>query len=112
MDRTDQEAALRWAFSEKRLFYRLHALLEMAEDDVTAELVVEAGCACEVLEEYTRRREGLTKLLLGYFEGDEPLHVVVNVQRFESNFEARLEVVTVYRPRTPKWADERTRGMR
>jgi len=112
MDRADQEVALRWAFSEERVFYRLHALLEMAEDDVTAERVVEACCDCEVLEEYARRREGRTKLLLGYLEGEEPLHVVVNVQRFENNFEARLEVVTVYRPRPPKWTDERTRGMR
>lgn len=112
MDRADQEAALRWAFNEERVLYRLHALLEMAEDDVTAELVVGAGCNCEVLEEYTRRREGRTKLLLGYLEGDEPLHVVVNVQRFENDFEARVEVVTLYRPRPPKWTDERTRGMR
>ncbi len=111
MERADQEAALRWAFSEERVMYLIHALLEMADEEVAAERIVEA-CDCEVLEEYNRRREGRTKLLLAYLAGDVPIHVVVNVQRFESNFEARLVVVTVYEPRLPKWIDERTRGMR
>jgi hypothetical protein len=49
-------------------------------------------------------------VLLGFTGPDEPLHIVVNVKAFESDFQHRVEVVTVYRPEAPRWVDERTRG--
>ena len=111
MDRADQELALGWAFTEGHLLYRFHAHVEMRLDGLTAPDVDRAGRECEVIEEDPTRREGRTKVLLGYVGPDEPLHIVVNVRHFEDDFTKRVEVVTVYRPEPPRWIDERTRGM-
>lgn len=110
MDKADQEAALGWAFTERRILFRFHAHLEMRYDNIRNSDVYLAGAGCEVLEDYPTRREGRTKVLLGFTGPDEPLHVVVNVKLFESDPQYRVEVVTVYRPEAPRWVNERTRG--
>lgn len=112
MEKADQEVALGWAFTEGHVLFRLHAHLEMRFDNVTKAEVHLAGAKCEVLEDYPSRREGRTKVLLGFTGPDEPLHIVVNVKAFESDLQDRVEVVTVYRPEAPRWVDERTRGDR
>jgi hypothetical protein len=112
MDKADQEVALGWAFTEGHVLFRFHAHLEMRLDNVTNADVQLAGSRCEVLEDYPARREGRTKVLLGFTGPDEPLHIVVNVKAFESDLQDRAEVVTVYRPEAPRWVDERTRGDR
>lgn len=58
------------------------------------------------------RPQGRTKVLLGFLTEEDPVHIVVNVQAFETDFTEPLRVVTVYRPEPPRWRDERTRGMR
>jgi hypothetical protein len=110
MNKADQEVALGRAFTEGHVLFRFHAHLEMRFDNVTSTDVRLAGARCEVLEDYPSRREGRTKVLLGFTGPDEPLHIVVNVKAFESNLQDRVEVVTVYRPEPPRWVDERTRG--
>lgn len=86
-------------------------MLEMSYDDLTTkEDVMSAGGSCEVIEDYPNRREGRTKVLLGYTGPNEPIHIVANVRLFEADFRWRVEVVTVYRPESPFWVDERTRG--
>ncbi len=110
MDKADQEVALGWAFAERHVLFRFHAHVEMRLDDIPSEHVYFAGAKCEVLEDYPSRREGRTKVLLGFTGPDDPLHIVVNVKAFESDLQNRVEVVTVYRPEALRWLDERTRG--
>lgn len=110
MERADQEIALGWTFTEGHVNFRFHAYLEMRLDSVTKKDVHLAGAKCEVLEDHPERREGRTKVLLGFTGPDDPLHIVVNVKDFESDLNERVEVVTVYRPEPPRWRDERTRG--
>jgi hypothetical protein len=71
-----------------------------------------AGSDGELLEDYPSRREGHTKLLLGFAGAKRPVHVVVNVHAYESNWSEPIAVVTVYEPESPEWADEKTRGKR
>jgi len=111
VEKADQEAALGWAFSEAHLVYRFHAHVERRFEKLTEADVARAGQRCEVIEDYPTRREGRTKVLLGYLGPDDPLHIVVNVRLFEADFTNRVEVVTVYRPEPPRWIDERTGGM-
>ncbi len=82
----------------------------MSYDNPTKEDVMLAGRSCEVIEDHPTRREGRTKVLLGYTGPDEPIHIVANVRLFEADFSRRVEVVTVYRPEAPFWVDERTHG--
>jgi hypothetical protein len=48
-------------------------------------------------------------LLLGYAQF-MPVHLVTNVSDFEQDDSRPLAVVTVYKPESPRWLDERTRG--
>lgn len=109
MEESIQIPALRWAFDESHFVLRFHGHVEMTQEKIRALDLSRAGRACEVLEDQDRP-EGRTKLLLGYLGPDEPIHVVVNVKRFEADIEDPVDVVTVYRPEQPWWIDERTRG--
>ena len=110
MEKADQEAALGWAFSQTHVIFRFHAHIETRFDQLTKTDVMRAGKSCEVLEDDPTRREGRTKVLLGFIGPDEPIHIIVNVRLFESDLSNRVEIVTVYRPGPPRWVDERTRG--
>jgi hypothetical protein len=110
MNREDQETALRWAFREEHATPLFHGHVETRLEGLEFRDVLRAGISSEVLEEETRP-QGRTKLLLGFLTDDDPVHIVVNVQAFESDFAEPLRVVTVYRPERPKWQDERTRRM-
>ncbi len=110
MKREDQEAVLRWAFREEHLAITEHARVEMAMESVSTNDVIVAGSGAEVVEEDRDRPQGVTKVVLGYSPPDEPLHLVVNVDAFESDLARRPRLVTVYRPSRPQWRDERTRG--
>lgn len=108
MEEPEQMVALGWAFREKHFVLRFHAHFEMLEG-LAVGSIGEAGTGSELLEDYSTRREGHTKLLLGYVGGDAPVHIVVNVSAFESDWSEPLVVVTVYEPEGPGWIDERTR---
>jgi hypothetical protein len=109
LDEPDQMVALRWAFREQHFVLRGHALQEMLVDALTTRAIRDAGGESELLEDYPDREHGHTKLLLGETQSGDPVHMVVNVARFEDDFSEPLVVVTVYRPTTPWWLDGRTR---
>lgn len=109
MEESIQIPALPWAFEELHFVLRFHGHVEVMQERAAALELSRAGCACELLEDHDRP-EGRTKLLLGYLSPAEPIHIAVNVKRFEANQEDSLDVVTVYRPERPWWIDERTRG--
>lgn len=110
MNREDQEVALRWAFREEHATPLFHGHVETRLEGLEFRDMLRAGLSSEVLEEEVRP-QGRTKVLLGFVAQDDPVHIVVNVEAFESDFTEPLRVVTVYRPEPPKWRDERTRGM-
>lgn len=110
MNREDQEIALRWAFREEHLSITRHARIEMGLRGIDSDVVTGVGRTSEVIEEDPHRPHGLTKVLLGYRDGRDAIHIVVNVEAYEDDFEEPVEIVTVYRPEPPKWRDERTRG--
>ncbi len=110
MDESEQMPALRWAFSEYRFVFRVHAHFEAMVDRLTTEQVRAAGEGAELLEEYPDRPQGYTKLLLGYAGPDQPVHLVANVAAFEDDASEPIVLVTVYQPEPPGWRDERTRG--
>ncbi len=109
INRNEQVISVRWAFHEQRVVISLHAYFEMQIDEIDTRELFRAGGQCDVLEEYAERHEGLTKLLLGFLGPDDPVHIVANVELFESDAAEPLVIVTVYRPETPRWQDERTR---
>ena len=110
MRREDQEVALRWAFREEHLSITRHARIEMGLRGINTDDVTTVGGGSEVIEEDRERPQGTTKVLLGHSKDGDAMHLVVNVEAYEQDFEEPVEVVTVYRPEPPKWRDERTRG--
>lgn len=109
--REDQETLLRWAFSERRIAFFEHGHIESSMEGLRAHDLARVGSDCEVLEEYADRPQGTSKLMLGYAAENDPVHVVVNVSAIESDPSEPVQIVTVYRPESPKWRDERTRGV-
>lgn len=110
MDESEQMPAVRWAFRENHFIVRAHGHIEMLIEGLSVPDIRRAGITSELLEEYPERPHGHTKLLLGYVRPDRPVHLVVNVQAFESDTSEPLAIVTVYEPEPPEWSDERTRG--
>jgi hypothetical protein len=82
----------------------LHADDERLADGLTVRDVEEALASAEMLEEYPDDPRGPSCLVLG-FTGGQPVHVVCGLTR-----QARLAVITVYRPLPPKWKDPWTRN--
>ena len=82
----------------------LHADDERLADELTIgdlEVVLKAA---ELLEDYPDDPRGHSCLVLGH-AGGQPVHVVCGMTR-----QHMLFIITVYRPRMPKWLDERTRN--
>ena len=82
----------------------VHADDERLADGLTVREVEEALVSAELLEDYPDDPRGHSCLVLGY-TGGQPVHVVCGLSR-----QGRAIVITVYRPRLPKWKDERTRN--
>lgn len=89
---------------ESRYQISVHAEKERYEDDISLsdlETVILAG---EILEDYPNDPRGESCLVLGYDHWKRAIHVVCGHAS-----ENELRIITVYRPKLPKWMDERTR---
>ena len=84
----------------------LHADDERLADGLTVDDLEQVLASSEVIEDYADDPRGSSCLVLG-FEHGEPVHAVCGLTR-----QQRLIVITVYRPRPPKWMDARTRARR
>jgi len=82
----------------------LHADDERLNDALTMADLEEVLRAPELLEDYPDDPRGHSCLVLGYASG-QPVHVVCGMTR-----QHKLFLITVYRPKMPKWRDERTRN--
>jgi hypothetical protein len=74
-----------------------HAQQEMAEEDISLNEVLEAISTGDILENYPQHRRGACCLLNGPTENGYPLHIVCTTVR------SVLIIITVYRPKPPKW---------
>ena len=81
-----------------------HADDERLDDGLTIAELEDALKAAELLEDYPDDPRGHSCLVLGH-AGGRPVHVVCGMTR-----QRKLFIVTVYRPKMPKWKDERTRN--
>jgi hypothetical protein len=82
----------------------LHADEERLEDALTIQELEQALGSAQLLEDYPEDPRGHSCLVLGFSKG-QPVHFVCGRTR-----QGKLILVTVYRPRMPKWKDERNRN--
>ncbi len=82
----------------------LHADDERLDDALTVGDLEEVLRAAELLEDYPDDPRGHSCLVLGHASG-QPVHVVCGMTR-----QHKLFIITVYRPKMPKWRDERNRN--
>ncbi len=86
----------------QRVLFLPHAVRQMSRPDrliTTSEIrhVIEHG---EVIEDYPEDVRGHSCLMLGYGEGDRPIHVVCSPK------DEYLAVITVYLPDENEWTDD------
>jgi hypothetical protein len=77
--------------------FTVHAQQEMAAEAITAEEVLQAIAAGQVVENYPTHQRGACCLLYGRTLQDRPLHLVCTTAQ------PTLIIVTVYEPMPPKW---------
>ena len=94
-----------WEKSQRREFLiTFHAHQERKAEGIGIVEIREALSHAEILESYPDDPRGASCLVLG-LASRRPLHIVCG--RTKTN---KLVIITVYRPREPRWVDPRTRG--
>ena len=81
-----------------------HALRRMGERNISAEEIRQAGCVCEVIEEYPADKYSPSVLLLGFTSDGRPLHFQVSLTGTDST-----TIITMYEPDPALWIDFRKR---
>ena len=74
-----------------------------AEEISISDLETVVSCG-EILEDYANDPRGPSCLILGYSQ-NRPIHIVCGYATIKW-----IRIITVYIPKFPKWADERTRA--
>ena len=100
-DPSDDEAALeriRSQAAQQNFRVTQHAQQEMVEEDIVLDHVLQAIRSGEILENYPEHRLWACCLLCGYTDARKPLHVVCTTAQ------PMLILITVYKPKPPKWA--------
>ena len=91
--------------SQRREFLvTFHAHQERQAEEIEIADIRDALSQAEILESYPGDPRGASCLALG-FAGQQPLHIVCGRTKTD-----KLVIITVYRPREPRWVDPRTRG--
>lgn len=80
-----------------------HAEKERYADDIEIVDLETAISNGEILENYLDDIRGEICLILGY-ANNQPVHIVCGYTRNKC-----VRIITVYKPETPKWINERTR---
>lgn len=83
--------------------YSEHGEIERKEDDLTFSQIEEALLNGEILEEYPDTGRGESCLIVG-FSKELPIHIVCGWRG------DKISIITVYRPKPPKYTDPWTRG--
>ena len=83
-----------------------HAQQEMVEENVYMNEVLEAIASGEILENYPEHRRGPCCLLNGTTIDGKTLHIVCTTEQ------PVLIIITVYRPKPPKWVTPTQRRQR
>ena len=74
-----------------------HAQQEMVEDEIILDDILETIATGQILENYPEHRRGACCLLNGLTRDNRPLHIVCTTAR------PTLIIITVYKPKKPKW---------
>ncbi|MBI1870869.1 MAG: DUF4258 domain-containing protein [Chlamydiae bacterium] len=91
---------IEWIKSQIRTetyLWSLHADEERRNDQLKVDEVTSALLNGKILEIYPRDRRGASCLIYGK-SGNSPVHIVCG-----KNILGRLVIITVYKPRMPKW---------
>ena len=80
-----------------------HAEKERYDEDISISDLEAAISSGEILEDYANDPRGPSCLILGYTH-NRPIHVVCGYAGMKW-----IRIITVYIPKLPKWANERTR---
>ena len=100
MEVTDAQAVLTRIQAQARaatVDFTIHAQHEIAEEAITADEVLQAIAAGQVVENYPTHQRGPCCLLYGRTHQGRPLHLVCTTAR------PTLIIITVYEPKRPKW---------
>jgi hypothetical protein len=84
--------------------FSLHAEREREDEHILVEELEQSIMLGELLEDYPDDPRGHSCLILGFTQGDQPVHSVWGLLP-----DGRVRVITVYVPLPPKWIDPRTR---
>lgn len=82
-----------------------HADEERQVDKISISEIEMALLNGMLIEDYPNDHRGQSCLILGYGNEGYPIHIVCG--RTSS---AKLRIITIYIPLSPKWIDDRTRG--
>ena len=96
--------AIREKVSRDQYEISLHAEKERYAEEVTISDLETAIFNGEILEDYPEDPRGPSCLVLGYSQ-NRPIHIVCGYTLIRW-----VRIVTVYKPKLPKWIDERIRA--
>ncbi|MBI4482147.1 MAG: DUF4258 domain-containing protein [Acidobacteria bacterium] len=101
---------IRHLIGEGKYEFSFHAQLERLEENLDVTEIEEAVVShAEILQEYPDDPRGESCLVLAFFwNPSDPSCPGMGTRRKQGD-EKVLRVITVYRPRLPKWTDPRTR---
>ena len=81
----------------RNIYFTRHAEQEMFEETISTEEVLGSISVGQILENYPDHRRGSCCLLCGFARHSRPIHVVCTTAR------PVLIIITVYKPKPPKW---------
>jgi hypothetical protein len=81
-----------------------HALERVVERNISEEEIRAAGAACEMIEDYPADKYSPSCLVLGFTEGERPLHLQVCYSSSQT-----VKIVTLYEPGEADWVGHRIR---
>lgn len=98
----DLVALIRSAVSEERWWATPHAEFEMADDNVSGDMLAFAlkSTKLELIEDYPEDKRGHSHLLLGWLPDESPCHICCAIH------DARVIIITVYRPDASRWTSD------
>lgn len=81
-----------------------HALRRMAERNISASEIEEAGASAEIIENYPEDKYSPSALLLGFTTTGRPIHLQVSLVESE-----QTKIITMYEPEPEEWFEFRIR---
>ena len=84
-------------FKNENIRFTLHALDEMAEEDIETNDIIDAVASGQILENYPEHLRGACCLIGGLTQRGRNIHIVCTTTL------QPVIIITVYEPKPPKW---------